>query len=102
MLPEGIQLVFCLFSGLNVKLGSSHQACAFWNICNHGEAANCPGPSTHSLGVHGHCHIPAVSLSGWGIIAICLPSELHNPTMPSGDPFGLNGYTSVDSPSSST
>mmetsp|Transcript_33862 Transcript_33862/g.54431 ORF Transcript_33862/g.54431 Transcript_33862/m.54431 type:complete len:239 (-) Transcript_33862:2301-3017(-) len=81
---------------------SSHQVRTFWKSLSHGDAFSREGPSVQASGVYGHCHGQAVRRSGWGMMAICRPSSLQRPTMPSGEPLGQKGYFSVGCPSSST
>lgn len=64
----------------------SHHCRAFWNILSQGET----GEFFISSGIHAHCQGRMV-LSGWGIMARCLPSGLHRAVIPWGDPLGLKG-----------
>jgi len=63
----------------------SHHSLAFWNIRSHGEALR---PDFQPSVIHAHCHSKKV-LSGWGIIARCLPSGELKAVNPDGEPLGL-------------
>ena len=53
-----------------------------------------------SIAHHGFCHVMK-QRSGCGMIARWRPLAAVSAAIPSGDPFGLNGYTSVASPKAS-
>ena len=79
---------------------SSQNFLAFWKRKSQGPTS--PGRLSRNFsGIQGHCQ-ERKHRSGWGIIARCLPSAEHNAAIPSGEPFGLNGYSSVTSFSSFT